>query len=494
MASFGLQQRTASVTHVEERPGCSSRCLQLIQGHWHTRAHGARGVATASERRRVAPLRPSAASTDVVCFDDSHELKGRQAAAAPPALDKVGVLLLNLGGPETLKDVKPFLFNLFADPEIIRLPQAVQFIQPLLASIISTLRAPKSAEGYKAIGGGSPLRKITDDQAYALATALRAKGQAANVYVGMRYWHPYTEEALEHIKRDGVTRLVILPLYPQFSISTSGSSLRLLESLFKSDRALKQLRHTVIPSWYQRRGYVCAMADLIVQELRKFKDVPSVEVFFSAHGVPKSYVEEAGDPYKEEMEECVRLIMEEVRTRGFNNTHTLAYQSRVGPAEWLKPYTDDSIRELGRRGVKSLLAVPISFVSEHIETLEEIDMEYRELAEESGIHNWGRVPALNTNTAFIDDLADAVLEALPYVGCLAGPTDSLVPLGDLEMLLQAYDRERRALPSPVVMWEWGWTKSAETWNGRIAMLAIIIILVLEASSGQSILKNLIWAE
>lgn len=409
-------------------------------------------------------------------------------------MDKVGVLLLNLGGPESLDDVQPFLYNLFADPEIIRLPQGLQFVQPILAQIISTLRAPKSSEGYKAIGGGSPLRRITDEQAVALEAALKAKGQPASVYVGMRYWHPYTEEALEQIKRDGVTRLVILPLYPQFSISTSGSSLRLLESLFKSDRALKQLKHTVIPSWYQRRGYVSAMADLIVQELRKFPSVPEVEVFFSAHGVPKSYVEEAGDPYKEEMEECVKLIMAEVKARGYANSHTLAYQSRVGPAEWLKPYTDDSIRELGARGCKSMLAVPISFVSEHIETLEEIDMEYRELAEESGVRHWGRVPALNTNGAFITDLADAVLEALPYVGCLAGPTDSLVPLGDLEMLLQAYDRERRALPSPVVMWEWGWTKSAETWNGRIAMLAIIIILLLEVSTGQSILKNLLLAE
>ncbi|PNW81027.1 hypothetical protein CHLRE_07g339750v5 [Chlamydomonas reinhardtii] len=493
MASFGLMQRTVHCPQlVEERcspvAGCSGRGLPVIQRQ-------RRGVCSATngvQRGRV--LRRTAASTDVVSFVDPNDIRKPAAAAAGPAVDKVGVLLLNLGGPEKLDDVKPFLYNLFADPEIIRLPAAAQFLQPLLATIISTLRAPKSAEGYEAIGGGSPLRRITDEQAEALAESLRAKGQPANVYVGMRYWHPYTEEALEHIKADGVTRLVILPLYPQFSISTSGSSLRLLESLFKSDIALKSLRHTVIPSWYQRRGYVSAMADLIVEELKKFRDVPSVELFFSAHGVPKSYVEEAGDPYKEEMEECVRLITDEVKRRGFANTHTLAYQSRVGPAEWLKPYTDESIKELGKRGVKSLLAVPISFVSEHIETLEEIDMEYRELAEESGIRNWGRVPALNTNAAFIDDLADAVMEALPYVGCLAGPTDSLVPLGDLEMLLQAYDRERRTLPSPVVMWEWGWTKSAETWNGRIAMIAIIIILALEAASGQSILKNLFLAE
>lgn len=405
--------------------------------------------------------------------------------------DRVGVLLLNLGGPETLKDVQPFLYNLFADPDIIRLPPGAMFLQPLLAQAISAMRAPKSAEGYRAIGGGSPLRRITEEQAAAIEKSLKTKGIDARVYVGMRYWHPYTEEAMEEIKRDGVTRLVILPLYPQFSISTSGSSLRLLEGLFKQDPELRQLSHTVIPSWYQRKGYVSAMVDLITQELEKFADRPNVEIFFSAHGVPKSYVEEAGDPYKEEMEECVALIMKELRSRGHNNHYTLAYQSRVGPAEWLKPYTDESIRHLGDSGVKSLLAVPISFVSEHIETLEEIDMEYRELAEEHGIKHWGRVPALNTNEAFIDDLANAVMEALPYVGCMAGPTDSLVPMGDIESLIATYDRDRRALPSPVVMWEWGWTKSAETWNGRIAMIALISIVMLELTTGQSFIRNVL---
>jgi ferrochelatase len=148
-------------------------------------------------------------------------------------------------------------------------------------------------------------------------------------------------------------------------------------------------------------------------------------------------------------------------------------------------------RDLGASGCQSLLAVPISFVSEHIETLEEIDMEYRELALESGIREWGRVPALNTDQGFIDDLADAVLEALPYVGSMASaPGDSLVPIGDLEALLEAYDRERRTLPAPVGPWEWGFTKSAETWNGRIAMVAIIIMLLLEVSTGQPILSKM----
>ncbi|KVI08069.1 Chlorophyll a/b binding protein domain-containing protein [Cynara cardunculus var. scolymus] len=286
---------------------------------------------------------------------------------------KIGVLLLNLGGPETLDDVQPFLFNLFADP-------------------------------------ATELRK-----------ALYEKNVAAEVYVGMRYWHPFTEEAIKQIKKDGVNKLVVLPLYPQFSISTSGSSLRLLESIF------------------------------------------------SAHGVPLAYVEEAGDPYKAEMEECVDLIMEELERRKIDNPYTLAYQSRVGPVEWLKPYTDETIIELGEKGVKSLLA-----------TLEEIDVEYKELALKSGIEKWGRVPALGCEPTFILDLADAVIESLPY---------SLVPLGSVEELLATYDSQRRELPAPVTVWEWGWTKSAETWNGRAAMLAVLVLLFLEVSTGEGFLHQ-----
>ena len=282
-------------------------------------------------------------SAEDLLYSDEISDDAPSTSTSHATVDKVGVLLLNLGGPDKLEDVEPFLYNLFADPEIIRLPPSVQFLQPAVAKLISTLRAPKSQEGYKAIGGGSPLRRITEEQGNALEDALVEKGINARVYVGMRYWHPYTEEAMEEIKRDKVTRLVILPLYPQFSISTSGSSFRLLEQLLKSDSSYSTMQHTVIPSWYQRKGYVDAMVDLMSKELNRFREVPkeSVEIFFSAHGVPKSYVEEAGDPYKEEMEECVLLIMEEMKRRGFANHHTLAYQSRVGPVEWLQPYTDD---------------------------------------------------------------------------------------------------------------------------------------------------------
>jgi ferrochelatase len=257
------------------------------------------------------------------------------------------------------------------------------------------------------------LRKITNEQAEALKMALQVKDINANVYVGMRYWHPFTEDAIQQIKRDRITKLAVLPLYPQYSISTTGSSIRVLQNEFREDEYLSRLPVSIIQSWYQREGYIKSMGDLIEKELEKFAEPGKVMIFFSAHGVPVSYVENAGDPYKDQMEDCIYLIMQGLKARGIGNDHTLAYQSRVGPVQWLKPYTDEVLVELGQRGVESLLAVPVSFVSEHIETLEEIDMEYKHLALESGIKNWGRVPALNCTPSFVTDLADAVEEALP---------------------------------------------------------------------------------
>jgi protoporphyrin/coproporphyrin ferrochelatase len=372
-------------------------------------------------------------------------------------MGRVGVLLLNLGGPDQLEDVRPFLFNLFSDPEIIRLP--FPWLQKPLAWLISTSRAKKSQENYKQIGGGSPLRRITEEQAQALQSSLQAKGQDAQVYIGMRYWYPFTEEAIARIKRDRIEKLVILPLYPQFSISTSGSSFRLLEALWQEDPALHQVEHTVITSWYDRPGYLQAMAQLIAQELDKFPNPDEVHIFFSAHGVPVSYVEEAGDPYQREIEECTALIMQ---TLNRSNAHTLAYQSRVGPVEWLKPYTEDAIAELAATGVQNLLVVPISFVSEHIETLQEIDMEYREIAEEAGIQEFHRVPALNTHPVFIEDLADMVTDALN------SPSVNLSEVMRPEKGTKLYPQER---------WEWGMTTAAEVWNGRLAMLGFLALLI-----------------
>ncbi|MBN3940907.1 MAG: ferrochelatase [Nostoc sp.] len=372
-------------------------------------------------------------------------------------MGRVGVLLLNLGGPDKLEDVGPFLYNLFSDPEIIRLP--FRWLQKPLAWFIATRRTRTSQENYKQIGGGSPLRRITEAQGEALKEQLGFLGQEVNIYVGMRYWHPYTEEAIAQITQDKVEHLVILPLYPQFSISTSGSSFRLLDKLWQEDPKLQPIDYTVIPSWYKQPGYLQAMTQLIAQELEQFPNPDEVHIFFSAHGVPKSYVEEAGDPYQLEIEECTALIMQ---TLNRPNAHTLAYQSRVGPVEWLQPYTEDALKELGAQGVKDLVVVPISFVSEHIETLQEIDIEYREVAEESGIHNFRRVPAPNTHPVFINALAELVIDAL------RNPSFKLSQAAQMKKMVKMYPQER---------WEWGLTTSAEVWNGRIAMLGFIALIV-----------------
>jgi protoporphyrin/coproporphyrin ferrochelatase len=378
-------------------------------------------------------------------------------------MGRVGVLLLNLGGPEQLDDVRPFLFNLFSAPEIIRLP--FPWLQKPLAWLISTLRFQKSQENYRQIGGGSPLRQITEAQGQALEERLLEMGREANIYIGMRYWHPFTEEAIAAIKRDRVKKLVILPLYPHFSISTSGSSFRVLEEIWKSDPTLRQIEYTLIPSWYNDPDYIQAMVDLIVQELDKCPNGDRVHLFFSAHGVPQSYVDEAGDPYQQEIEECTRLIM---KTLNRPNDYTLAYQSRVGPVEWLKPYTEDALKELGEKGIKDLLVIPISFVSEHIETLQEIDIEYREVAEEAGIENFQRVPALNTHPIFINSLAKLVDESLEDKPRTF--TEVIRPKKNMKM----YPQER---------WEWGMTTAAEVWNGRLAMVGFIALL-LELISGR----------
>ncbi len=377
-------------------------------------------------------------------------------------MGRVGVLLLNLGGPESLEDVQPFLFNLFADPEIIRLP--LPWLQRPLAWLISTSRAKRSQANYAQIGGGSPLRQITEQQAEALKATLAQRGEDVHVYIGMRYWYPFTEEAIAQIKRDAIDQLVVLPLYPHFSISTSGSSFRLLAQIWAEDPSLNRISYTVIPSWYSRPGYTGAMADLIAQELDKLEQPDQAHIFFTAHGVPVSYVEEAGDPYQREIEHCTELIMASLNR---SNPHTLAYQSRVGPVEWLQPYTEDAIASLAEQGVADLVVVPISFVSEHIETLQEIDIEYRELAHEAGIEGFHRVPALNTHVQFINDMADMVVEALE------APRQLFSDVVQPEKQVKIYPPERSA---------WGLTPVAEVWNGRLAMVGFLALL-LELVSG-----------
>ncbi len=386
---------------------------------------------------------------------------------------RVGILLLNLGGPERIQDVGPFLYNLFSDPEIIRLPLPV--LQKPLAWLISSIRSGKSQKSYLSIGGGSPLRRITEQQARELQSELRQRGIDATSYVAMRYWHPFTESAVADIKADEINQVVVLPLYPQFSISTSGSSFRELVRLRETDPDFKKLPLRCIRSWYDQPGYLRAMAELISKELSCCEFPPDAHVFFTAHGVPKSYVEEAGDPYQREIESCTSLIMSQLEeTLGYQNPFSLSYQSRVGPEEWLQPYTEKVLQDLGQKNIRELVVVPISFVSEHIETLQEIDIEYRELAKKCGIVNFRRVPALDTNPLFIEGLADLISETLK------GPEISLDDAGKLPKKVKLYPQEK---------WQWGWNNSSEVWNGRVAMIVFLLVMV-ELITGKGLLHTI----
>jgi ferrochelatase len=428
---------------------------------------------------------------------------------------KLGVLLLNLGGPETMNDVEGFLFNLFADPDIIRLPPVISFLQKPLAWFIAKRRAPQSSLAYESIGGGSPIVKYTGAQADLIQKDLQSRGLNAKCYFAMRYWNPYTEEVLEQMQNDGVNTLVIAPLYPQYSISTSGSSLKLLQDIFyrKADVwGPEKVLHTVVPAWYYRKGYVTAMARLVLTEIGSYSAADMIEgvhVLFSAHGVPQSYIV-AGDPYQRHVEECVKLIAAEVSTQllnvktrpagidevtamalsgafakaDYSNGEVdidtkevrfhLSFQSRVGPVQWLKPYTEAKLIELGESGIKNLVVVPVSFVSEHIETLEEIDMEYRELAEENGISNWRRVSALNTDEGFIEDMADMVVDALKSPSLSISEASSQ----SYEMVMQNDGTGK--IPTLSL--------TAERINGRFAMLGIVATTLAELVNGHPIVS------
>lgn len=321
--------------------------------------------------------------------------------------ERIGVLLFNLGGPETLDEVRPFLFNLFSDPDIIRLPWRA--LQKPLAWLISTQRYKLSRGYYEQIGGGSPLRRITDEQARSLEQALASRNITAQAYVGMRYWRPFLEDAIEEIRRDQLSHLVVLPLYPQFSISTTGSSLNRMNELISANGAVAP-RVSVVDQWYDDANYLDSLTASIAEELARFPDQdPSrIHIVFSAHSVPVRYIEE-GDPYLDQTQATVKSVMDRL---GVDRPHSLSFQSKVGPVKWLRPSTDEMIRKLAGDGVSQLLLVPVSFVSEHIETLYELDILYRHVAEEVGIAHYGRVPALNCRPDFIDALAGLVERCL----------------------------------------------------------------------------------
>lgn len=312
--------------------------------------------------------------------------------------EKKAVLLLQMGGPDSIEAVEPFLLNLFSDREIIKIGPA--WLQPIIARIIVKRRKGHVEDNYALIGGKSPLKRLTEEQAANLGKAL---GGDYRCFVAMRYWRPSTVEALADIKRSGIKDITALSLYPHYSRATTGSSIKELKRVFAESGVNFNVRY--IDSFYNDSGYIDALEEKIKEGLEQFHPLADVELLFSAHSLPKSFIDE-GDPYLDHVTESVRLVMER-----FNLPHHLSFQSRAGPVKWLEPSTDDMLIKLAESRVKNLLVIPLSFVSDHIETLHEIDIEYSKKAWELGIAKFERMPSLNSSPTFINALAKMVRNA-----------------------------------------------------------------------------------
>jgi ferrochelatase len=319
----------------------------------------------------------------------------------------LGVVLLQLGGPDSLESVEPFLYNLFCDPDIIDLPLAFLFRKPL-ARVISRRRAPKVQEYYRRIGGRSPILKLTRRQAMALEREL-SPDLPARVYVAMRYWHPLTGETLAEVQRDGIRRLVLLPLYPHYSRTTTGSSVREWRK-WMDRKAMHDIPVSVVEQYCEHPSYIASLVQHIRIALRRVPaaDRDKVHLVFSAHGTPVKLVQ-TGDPYQEQIVRTYRAV---TAHGAFDLPHHLCYQSKVGPQRWLEPSLDQTIRRLAGQGVSHMIVIPIAFVSDHSETLWEINMQVREEAKHLGVRYYDMTPALHTSPLFIRALADLVRTAV----------------------------------------------------------------------------------
>ncbi|HXX43285.1 MAG TPA: ferrochelatase [Candidatus Acidoferrales bacterium] len=314
---------------------------------------------------------------------------------------KIAVVLFQLGGPDTLAAVEPFLYNLFCDPDIINFPGSFLARKPL-AKLISATRSKKVTQRYAEIGGGSPIRRLTEQQARALEKALR-RHISTRTIVAMRYWNPSTRDAIAALEVEPYDELVLLPLYPHYSFATTGSSLKEWNRLHKPKVPVHLIDH-----FFDHPDYISGLVERINSVLRQLPRPEGVHLIFSAHGLPMALVEK-GDPYPQHIEATVRLIRE---MGAWPNAYTLCYQSRVGPQKWLQPSLTGTLERLAGEGVKRMLVIPISFLTEHIETLHEINIEAREHAESLGVHDFHMMPALNDSPLLIRALADLVLRAV----------------------------------------------------------------------------------
>ena len=314
---------------------------------------------------------------------------------------RIAVILFQLGGPDTQAAVEPFLYNLFCDPDIINFPGAF-LARKALAKLISTRRSKTVAHHYAEIGGGSPIRRLTEQQARALETALRPHISARTI-VAMRYWHPDTSEAIIALETLPVDELILLPLYPHFSFATTGSSLKEWNRLYQAKVPVHLIDH-----FYDHPDYIAAIVDRVNRLLEQLHDPEEVHLVFSAHGLPMALVEK-GDPYPKQIGETVKLVRE---LGAWPNPHELCFQSRVGPQKWLQPSLTTTIQKMARSGIKRMLVIPVSFLTEHIETLHEINIEARAEAETLGVTDFHMMPALNDSPFLIRALADLVLRSV----------------------------------------------------------------------------------
>ena len=319
----------------------------------------------------------------------------------------VAVVLLQFGGPDSLDAIEPFLVSLFSDPDIIDFPLA-KIARPTLARLIARNRAQKVRQHYAAIGGKSPILELTLRQGRALRDALRkVPGVMPSVFVAMRYSHPTIEGVVAKIACKSFDSVVLLPLFPQYSHTTTRSSLN------EWDRQLTKinldgLQVFTIPQFYDHPGYIEALVEKINEGLMRFPADAQIHMVFSAHGIPLNAIK-AGDPYCRQIKETTRLVLK----RGeWHYPHSLCYQSKAGPGRWTEPMLDKTIAEVRGQGYAHLLIVPVSFVTDHVETLHEIDIEARQQAEEIGVEQFEVMPALNDSPRFINALRDLVLESI----------------------------------------------------------------------------------
>ena len=314
------------------------------------------------------------------------------------------IILFNLGGPDKLENVEPFLFNLFFDPAILNLPV---FLRYPLAKLIANRRAPTAKKIYEELGGSSPILQLTEKQAFALESKLKEDDSSSEYkcFIVMRCWHPRAENVVKEVKNFNPEEIILMPLYPQYSAATSGSSIKEWSDICKKNNF--NVKTSTICCYPTDENFIQAHKELII---KKIKNLENFKLIFSAHGLPEKNIKK-GDPYQWQIEQSVDKIVKSLDFKDLD--WVLSYQSRVGPLKWIGPSTEEIIIENAKLR-KHIVLVPIAFVSEHSETLVELDIEYKELADKNGCKNYSRVPALGINESYIKAMSNLIINRKDY--------------------------------------------------------------------------------